>query len=55
MSSREAELEELRAREEAKRTQEMAEGKLANKELEKFRERVSYFLSLLPHFSLTPL
>ena len=37
---KQAELEEQKEREEARRTQELAERRLANKELEKFRERV---------------
>lgn len=41
MREKEAELSEQRSREEAKRLHELAERRLANKEIEKFRERVS--------------
>ncbi len=44
-SGREAEFEVHRLREEARRAQEQAERRLANKELEKFRERVSHGFS----------
>lgn len=58
VSSKEAELEEQKAREESKKAQELAEGRLANMELEKFRERVSYITSppplLLPSPSICP-
>ena len=41
---REAELSEQKAKEEAKRQRELAERRLANKEIEKFRERVGHLL-----------
>jgi hypothetical protein len=52
VSSRESELEEQKAWEEVKRAQEAAERRLANKELEKFRERVSLPPSHFPLFRL---
>lgn len=53
VSGKEADLEEQKAREEAKRAQELAEGRLANKELEQFRERVST-VHYLPFHLLSP-
>lgn len=44
--SKEAELSEQNMREEAKKAQELVERRLANKELELFRQRVSYTLCL---------
>lgn len=55
MREKDAELSEKRSREEARRHQELTERRLANREIEKFRERVSCSAACMKKCTLSPM